>query len=402
MKAVLLPLLIAASALPATLTITPPVIFDCQDGAGVAQLDWSGASGPVQIRLMQPDGPMMTGFGDPSGSATTGAWVTDGLKFFLVNERGAVEAAVFARVSCGGTVRTVDPGLESGSYFPLQIGNTWIYRDNSRSITGSYVVRTIRGTETIAGKTYFVLMQGDEVLARLRGDDRGVIWIARPAGEQVYLDPQSAGLQRTSYSGPVGDFSDALTSASVVNFIESNTQTFVRGIGLARLRAELISGAVGFLESFELVEVRLPGIRFSLPAASINLSVETADLDLTDKLAPNCALPCYAVECGATTPQPDPAGAYRPCAQARIEAVARPGAEVQLQLVDATGAVVFASSAVADAAGSSLRYVRVPVYTSALSSNAFTLLPPGQYRLTGRVLDAGHELAASSLILQVR
>ena len=59
--------LAGGNALPATLAITPPVIFDCQDGAGVAQVTWSGASGPVQIRLIQPGGPAMTGFGDSSG-----------------------------------------------------------------------------------------------------------------------------------------------------------------------------------------------------------------------------------------------------------------------------------------------------------------------------------------------
>ncbi|MBZ5611214.1 MAG: hypothetical protein LAP38_23380 [Acidobacteriia bacterium] len=404
MRLAFLLFLIAASALPATLTITPPVIFDCQNGLGVAQLNWAGATTPVEIRLNQPDGPEMTSLSDSPGSAATGPWVSDGLKFFLVDQSGAVLASAIARVSCGGTVRTIDPGLQGGSYFPLQLGNTWIYRSNSRLITGTYVVRSINATETIAGKTYFVLTQGSDVVAKLRGDDNGVIWMAAGDGEQVYLDPKSASVQKTSYSGLLGDFSDALIASGFVNSLDFDTSTFVRGIGLARLTEDMVSGSSGgFAQSLELVEVRMPGVRFSVPAPAINLSIETTDLDLTAKLVANCALPCYFTACGLGGPQPDPAGTYRPCAQARIEAVASPGAEVQLQLIDGSGAAVFTTSASADARGSSLSYVRVPMYTALQpTSSNFTLLPAGQYRLTGRVLNAGKEVAASSLSVQVR
>ncbi len=403
MKLIRLLFLVVGSAWSATLTITPPVIFDCQDGAGLAQLDWTGAAAPVQIRLVDPDGPAMTGFGDSPGSARTGTWVTDGLKFLLVDQAGAVLASATAQVRCGGTVRTIDPGLQSGSYFPLQVGNTWIYRNNSRLVTGAYVVRSINRTETIGGKTYYVLTQGSDVVSKLRGDDNGVIWIATGDGEQIYLDPKSSTVQKTSYSGPIGQFADALNTTGFVNSLIFQTSTFVRGIGLAQLRAEMVSGSSGgFSESLELVEVRMPGVRFDVPAPGIHLSIETTDLDVTDKLVPNCDLPCYFTACGFAGPQPDPPGTYRPCAQARIEAVTTPGAEVEIKLLDAAGSTVFASSASAGAPGSALEYVRVPIYTSQPSSSAFTLLPPGDYRLTCRVVDAGREIAASSLSLQVR
>ncbi len=404
MRPLALLLLIGGCAFSATLTITPAVISDCQDGRGVAQLTWTGANGPVQIRLIEPSGPAMTGFDDPSGSAITGLWVTDGLKFLLVDQSGTVQASAVARVSCGGTVRTIDPGLQTGSYFPLQVGNTWIYRSNSRFLTGAYVVRSISGTEIISGKTYFVLKQGSSVVAKLRGDNDGVIWIATDGGEQVYLDPASSSVRRILYTGPLGDFGDALTRSSFVNSLEFDRSIFVRGLGLAQFTADMVTGSSGgFLNSLDLVEVRLPGVHLSVPVPTVGLSIETTDLDLTGKRVPNCALPCYFVACGFGGVPPDPPGTYRPCAQARIETIASPGSEVQLQLLDSTGAVVFTSSASADASGHNLSYVRLPVYTtSEPTSSNFTLLPPGQYRLTGRVFDSGQETASSTINLRVR
>jgi hypothetical protein len=159
----------------------------------------------------------------------------------------------------------------------------------------------------------------------------------------------------------------------------------------------------GFTDSLDLVEVRLPGVHFTVPAPSVSLSVETTDLDVTDKLVANCALPCYFAACGLGGGTPDPAGTYRPCAQTRIEAAAGAGSQVQVQLVDLTGAVLFTSLVQADASGNTLQYVRLPVYTTPdPASIGFRILPPGQYRLTGRVLDAGREVASSSLNVSVR
>jgi hypothetical protein len=397
-------LLAAGSALPASLTINPPVIFDCQYGLGAAQLTWSGATGAVQIRVLQPDGPPLTGFGGASGSATTGTWVTDGMKFLLVNDAGMVQASATAHVNCGGTVRTIDTGIAGASYLPLQVGNTWVYRTNNRFITGEYVVRTISGTETIGGKTYFVLSEGSSVIAKLRGGDDGVIRAATSDGEQVYLDPAAASVQKTSYAGPIGEFSDAVATSSLAGSLLLENTTYARGIGLVHSNSTLETGSSGgFTDSLDLVEVRLPGVHFTVPAAAVSLSVETTDLDVTDKLVANCALPCYFAACGLGGGQPDPAGTYRPCAQARIEAAASAGSQVQVQLADLTGAVLFTTSLAADAGGKTLQYVRLPVYTTPdRASIAFRILPPGQYRLTGQVLDAGREVASSSLNLNVR
>jgi hypothetical protein len=395
--------LCACLARGATLTISPSAIYDCQNGYASAVLTWSGASGPVQIHLLKPDGPALTGFNDPSGSTTTGNWVGDGLQFFLVNQSGITEATATAHVSCGGTAGTLNQGLQGGSYFPLQIGNTWVYRYSDRLITNSYVIRTISGTETINGQTWYVMMQGGNVVGKYRGDNSGVIWVATTTGQQVFLDPTAAGVQHGSYSGPLGSFSDALSINGFANALEMDSTMYVRGVGLASLSADLVTGSSGgFSNSLDLVEARLNGVRLALPESSIHLAIESADLDLTDKTAPNCPLPCYFVACGLGGPQPDPPGTYRPCAQTRLETSAAAGDTVQLQLLDPSGTVVFKTTAPTDAGGNAFDYFRLPLYTSQSTSSAFTLLPPGNYKLVGRLLASGVETASSAIDVRVR
>ncbi len=68
----------------------------------------------------------------------------------------------------------------SGSYFPLAVGNTWIYKYNDRIVTASYVVETISGQQYVAGQFYYVLTQTSPgpatTLALLRADSSGVIY----------------------------------------------------------------------------------------------------------------------------------------------------------------------------------------------------------------------------------
>lgn len=396
------PLVLFCSAMlasGATLTLTPPVIYDCTDGYGVATLTWSGASGPVQIRVVQPGGPAMTGFNDPSGSATTGVWVGDGLTFFLVNQAGGVEASAVARVNCGGTPRTIDQGLAGGSYFPLAVGNTWVYKYNDRVITASYIVRTITGTQTIGDQTYYALTQmapgPATTLALLRGSNSGVIWQWTKNGDQIYFDPNTSGTQHTGYAGPLGTFSDAISPPTqIMGGLIQTSSVFVRGIGFANSQSTMLTGSSGgFTEGLDLIDVRVDGIHLSVPAPKIALSIENTDLDLTNRLAPNCAVPCYFVACGLA-PGADPPGTYRPCAQSRIDTSAAAGYTVLLQLLDPHGSAVLQ---VEPASG--LDYVRLPLYTG--SQTGFTLLPPGDYKLVGSITSAGSELASSSITVHI-
>jgi hypothetical protein len=400
-------LVFTAVGFGATLTIAPSTTYDCQNGESAVVISWSGASGPVQVHVMQPSGPAVTGVRDPSGSVTTGNWVSDGLQFFLVDQSGIVEATATAHVSCGGTAQTLDQGLTGGSYFPLQVGNTWVYRYNNRVVTASYLIWTITGTEVINGMTYYDMSSGGNIVGRYRGDDTGVIHTLTAAGDQVYLDPTASAAQATTYSGPLGTFSGALGLTSYPNSLEMDQSIFVRGIGLANLQAQMLSGSSGgFLDSMDLVEVRLNGVRLSVPTASVSLGIESTDLDLTDQTAPNCPLPCYYVACGLGGPQPDPPGTYRPCVEIRLETTALPIANtVLVQFLDATGTAVYSTAVLSATSGNSFNYIRVPLYTvpaSTTPSSAFTLLPTGNYQLVGQAIASGTPIASSSINVRLR
>jgi hypothetical protein len=394
-------LLLASLSSAATLTITPALISDCTYGLGTATLTWSGASGPVQIHVNQPSGVALTGFDDPSGTAVTGAWVTDGMKFYLVDQAGTTEASATAGVNCGGTPRTIDQGLAGGSYFPLAVGNTWVYKTNDRILTAAYEVWSITGTQIIGTETYFVVtltaLNPPVTLMLLRADSNGVIWKNTPSGDQVYLDPTSA--PQTTYSGPLGTFSNAIAPpAQLAGGLERTSLIFVRGLGLANSQSTLETGSSGgFSGSLDLVDVRVDGVHLSVPAPKIALGIETTDLDLTNKLAPNCALPCYFVACGLGG-FVDPPGTYRPCAQARIEA-SSPASNytVLLELLD-PGGKVLSQASTQPITPTSLDYVRLPLY---IGGAQFTLLAPGNYTLSGSIVANGATQATSTITVQV-
>lgn len=68
-----------------TLSINPsPIRVSRGQSRGTATLSWqtTGVS-QVQIRVNSPTGPPMTGIEGPSGSATTGTWVSNGMIFYL-------------------------------------------------------------------------------------------------------------------------------------------------------------------------------------------------------------------------------------------------------------------------------------------------------------------------------
>lgn len=383
----------ASLSYSASLTITPGVITDCQDGRGVAQLAWNGTTGTVQIHLTNPAGPLLTTSGDAAGAVATGPWVTDGAIFVLVDSTGTAIASATAHVDCGGT--------STQSYFPLQVGNTWIYRLSDRLSTNRYATRSITGTETIGDKTYFDLTEGTVLRAKLRSDENGVIWSATATGEQVFLDGSSSAAKRGAYTGPIGTFPDSVTFSGLINPLEFDTSTYVRGVGPAHLVSNLETGSSGgLIGDYQLVEVLLPGVHYSIPFATVNLSIESTDLNLTAKSVENCALPCLFAACGLGGGQPDPTGTYRPCTAVRVDVTAPAQSDVQVQFADASGANIYTAHA---APGGAPLYFRLPIYTVPdPQSIRFDLLPMGDYKLTARVTNAGNELATSSLAVHVR
>jgi hypothetical protein len=393
-------LIVVASG--ATLTINPPVISSCIHGLGVATLTWAGATGSPQIRVGQANGTAMTGVLGASGSADTGLWVTDGLAFYLVDQTGQVEASATAQVKCGSATPTVvDQGLGSGSYFPLAVGTTWVYKYKDRSVTANYRVETITGQQAMGGQIYYVLSETTTsppiTLGLFRADGDGVIYQYSSSGDQVYLDPKSAGV--AMYSGALGVFNDTITLSQIFGGVILTTSTYARGIGLISFQSVMETGSSGgFTEGMDLVDVQVDGFRLSLPAPKIGLSIENTTLDLTNQAVPNCAVPCYFVACGLV-PGTDPAGTYRPCAQTRIETSgATAGYTLLLELLDSNGRMVIQNLTQSPLA-THLEYVRLPLY---IGSTPFTLLPPGNYTLVGNMTLAGATVASASIGVQVK
>jgi hypothetical protein len=337
-------LFVAASiALPgAVFTITPETIYSCSNGLGHATLAWSEATGPVQVRIGNSQGSPVTGFEGTSGSSTTGDWIADNMTFYLVNQAGGVEANVTARVRCGGTVDTLEQGLKNGSYFPLQVNNTWVYRINSRQETSSYATYSITSTEIVGGLTYFVLSLTSApvpiVTAKLRSDDQGRIWqlTEAPPGEKLLLDPATAQLGPHDFAFGMSPDAAFVTEPGLA----STTYVYVRGIGLTRSDQTLHTGSSGgFVAGQQLVEVRLAdGVHLSIRTSRLALSMESNNLDVTNKKAPNCIVPQYCAACfliGADSPD-----TYKPCAQARVEASASGRYTFELELRNSEDQIV--------------------------------------------------------------
>ncbi len=393
--------LAAAGVLPAaTLTISPSIIYDCVGIHGHATVSWNGALGAVRIAV-GPEMAQMTGLMEArSGSVETGEWVGEGLQFFLVGADGAVQASATARVRCGGASSPVPPG---DSFYPLAVGDTWVYRVDSRVVTSDYVTQTVSGLEEIGGRTYFVITTyaGDRrttaMLVRQDADGRILRFTGseEAPAEEVWLDPASAA--QTGYVGPLGSFGDAVMQTMRQGLIQTML-TFVRGIGLVHTRADLLTGSSGgFTDGLDLVEVRLAGgIHLEVPAPHLSLAAESTVLDVSGRKVTNCAVPCYFVACGFG-PGTDPPGTYKPCAQVRVSASAEGDFFTQLELLNAAGDVVFEAPAAMAPAGETLRYVQVPLYSA-----PNVPLPAGVYRLMGRMTVGGEEAASEVLTVEIR
>jgi hypothetical protein len=358
-------LAICAVASGATLSISPEVVYDCTNGMGRVTLTWAGASGPVEVRVNGTRGTSMTGLAGPAGSASSGDWVSEGMTFFLVNELGEVEAQATAHVRCGGA-----PPAREGSYYPLQVGNQWVYRVNSRMVTSDYVRYSVTGTEQLAGVTYArITSDTGTVISRLRSDSEGRIFQWSGNAETILMDPALA--PRETLAGPLGPFAEVahVTNRSALGRDE---RYYARGVGLVKSDSTMLTGSSGgFVFGLELVEARLDGgSRLALPASQLSLSIENTVLDVTGRKVTNCAVPSYCAACGLIGA--DPPGTFKPCVQARVEG--RPGVELELQ--NAAGQTVFRLAPTQ----SPLRYVQVPLY-----SRPNEPLPPGVYTLLARI-----------------
>ncbi len=375
---------VAAPLFAASIGVLPPTITHCVEGKGRARIEWdSGTRERVQVRVGGIRGTAMSGFEDPGGSTQTGDWVVDGMVFTLVGETGRELARAVAHVRCDGLSK-------QDNFFPLETGNQWIYRVNSRQATSVYDEWTVLRSQIVNDFTYWVVqMSRSNSQALYRTDEQGRVYRRVGPRETLWLDPTSAPdasatlrVERrvSPYVHPLGTFGEALVY-SARTALTSETGVFIRGIGLAGNSSTMLTGSSGgFLQSSELVAARIGGeIRLQSFAPSLQLGVETTDLNVSDKEAPNCAVPCYFAACGLVGGA-DPPNTYKPCFQARIslDAPTEAARELELELTNVDGKIVH-QARLRQAQQESTLFHQVPLY-----SGPNTPFAPGIYRLTVR------------------
>src|SRR5713226_1733595 len=292
------------------LQIRPDVVTECsQFSLGRATIVWNyPGPGPVQVRV-GPAAVPMTGLQPSIGSGDTDNWVSDGLLFTLVDSGGQELARATARVKCSPFPDPIPAALLSTSYFPLQVGNQWVYRIDSRLGTANYSTMRVASVRIINDQAWYSVLTGDDpntaIETLYRADAQGRIYqLNRNGLEILWLDPTanpnpSAVIQILNGRGqPVrnalGSFPDTFGYV-IMTPLRRETGTFARGVGRINSRADSLTGSSGgFVDGLDLVYARIGGnIRFATPALSVGLSVESNELDVSGGNVTNCAVPCY-------------------------------------------------------------------------------------------------------------
>lgn len=349
----------------------------------------------------------MTGFEPGNGGASTGDWVSHGLVFVLVNSSGNEVARVIAKVECRAASTNLNDQLATQSYFPLEVGNRWIYRYSDRSLTANHRVRWIDRTQEEAGEIWFVLRDqiapGAAVSESLwRTDTTGRIYRRRNNRTDLYLDPNpnpnpaaALRIQQRNFSvnTPFGRMANALNYTEQDGLI-FESGTLARGIGLLSMTQNLQTGSSGgFTNGLNLVEAVIAGkVRFASPANGLELSPESQTLNLTARQARNCALPCYFVACGLAGGPPDPPGTYKPCMFTRLKVENPAARSLSIELLNSANEAVYSvDRPLAASPNDQLWFETIPLYRA-----PSLILPPGLYQLKAAVKSAQGETINSS------
>ena len=301
-------------------------------------------------------------------------------------------------------------GLKTGAYFPLDVGDRWVFRDDTRFNTAGYETWRVDRTVTVNGQTYYAVdiegyYGGAPVEYFFRVDASGRIYLLTGGGDQLFLDPtamgQSTGMvQLTTAGGPaataLGTFPDTVNYVNPMG-LDLERGVLARGIGLISSTVYMETGSSGGPTLIRtLVEANVAGIHFPADSSSISLGMETLNLDVSGKQVTNCAVPCYFAAC-YIAPGADPPGTYKPCARARVELRSWPAAQsrsVRLQLLAPDGSVAFAQTLQLDAAQvESVGFVQVPLYSA-----PNVPLPAGVYQLTAKSADGAAQAGVTVTI----
>ena len=179
-------------------------------------------------------------------------------------------------------------------YFPLHVGNQWVYRGNG---TRGQSLLTLEITRAAywAGRAYWLLHGLPEGDFWLRMDDEGNLWAYDPAADREqlwYAFGKSEGEEyrtalpgsqtravitsrKTHYKGPVGEAENALEIRYPGVFqVGIERELFLPYIGLVERRQNVGGPAV---VTYELIYSRTGGVTvLSEPALSVSLTIDRA------------------------------------------------------------------------------------------------------------------------------
>ena len=309
--------------------------------------------------------------------------------------------------------KAVLAALATGTYFPLDVGDRWVYREDVRVATATYQTWRVDRTETVNGNVYSVIAiegaYGYYGESWFRSDSTGRVYLLTGVGDVLFMDPTtvtptSAEVQLESLLGsptttPLGTFPDTVPYVNYVDELDIEKGILARGIGLLSSTTILETGSSGGPTLIRtLVEAHLAGgIDFPAPQSSIELGMESLNLDVSGMKVTNCAVPCYFVACGLA-PGADPPGTYKPCARARVGLKNWPVGEsrsMTLQLLAPGGATAFTSTFAMDSSPTdSVTFLQVPLYSAPNQP-----LPPGSYQLQASTADGA---AQSSVTVKIQ
>jgi len=306
--------------------------------------------------------------------------------------------------------KAVLAGLATGTYFPLDVGNRWVYREDIRIATATYQTWRVDRTEVVNGYTYSVVAiegaYGFYGECWYRADSAGRVYSLTGTGDVLFMDPtiaapNSGEVQLTGAGGsvttPLGTFPDTVNYINRYG-LDRETGTLARGIGLLSSTSVLETGSSGGDDMIRtLVEADVGGIHFPSAQSAMDLSIESLTLDVSGKKATNCAVPCYFAAC-YLAPGADPPGTYKPCARTRVALRNWPAGQsrtVTLQFLAPDGSTAFSSSLAMDSSPTdSVTYLQVPLYSAPNQPFA-----PGTYRLSATTSDG---TAQSSLMVKIQ
>lgn len=191
---------------------------------------------------------------------------------------------------------------QAPDYFPLQLGNQWVYRVSGVA-AGSPLVVEVADQQTVGGNVYFVLRGFSNRSLLVRESDDGTLLLYDPAAQQERvwvrfgaaegesfasaIDPCSAQATLTSraahYEGPVGVFDDALEVRYSVHCADAGfeRELFLPWVGLAR-RTEFTLGGP---RSYDLIYAELGGVTYvTEPQVSFSLALSVQPSQLTARI----------------------------------------------------------------------------------------------------------------------